>query len=405
MTTPPTGKNPVVEPSPVEAPTAAATGRALGLRIRQQETLAELGVLALQGPPLDELLDRTARLTAEGLEADFCKVMEFLPSENKLLVRAGVGWGEGVVGRAKIDADLASPAGFALRTRKPVISNHLENEERFKTPELLTSYGIRRAMNVILQGDGAPFGVLEVDAKSEGDFAETDIAFLQGAANLLGMAIERERRERRLTAALERQQVLLQEIHHRVKNSLQLVSSMLNLQAGNGTDPELQRQLRDASNRVLAIARAHERLYKDDDVATLDIGAYLREVCGDLNLSSSSCTVEVSTVEGVRLATDRAIPLVLIAIELITNAVKYAYPDGNDGKILVTLTRREEGELVLTVADDGVGLASDFSVREARGLGMRIVRALAEQLGADLQVRSRHPGAEFALVLPIETGG
>ena len=390
---------------PDDTHAAPGMGRALRLRIRQQEILSELGVFALQGPSLDDLLQRTAELTAEGLEAEFCKVMEFLPGENRLLVRAGVGWGEGIVGFAKVDADLASPAGFALRTGKPVISNHLENEERFKTPELLVRYGIRRAMNVILEGDRAPFGVLEVDARSDGDFAESDIAFLQGAANLLGMAIERDRRERRLNAALERQQVLLKEIHHRVKNSLQLVSSMLNLQAGNGVDPEVQAQLREASSRVLAIARAHERLYKDEDVATLDLGSYLSDVCEDLNLSSPGCIVDVSAADGVRLATDRAIPLVLIATELITNAVKYAYPGEQKGTIRATLTRRDERHLVITVADDGVGLPAEFDVYNARGLGMRIVTGLAGQLGADLQVRTRRPGCKFVLTVPVRSVG
>jgi GAF domain-containing protein len=78
-----------------------------------------------------------------------------------------------VVGNATVGADLASPAGYALRTGKPVISNHLENEQQFRTPELLVEHGIRRAMNVILQGDGSPFGVLEVDSQSEGEFSET----------------------------------------------------------------------------------------------------------------------------------------------------------------------------------------------------------------------------------------
>ena len=117
-------------------------------------------------------------------------------------------------------ADLESPAGFALSTGKPVISNHLENEDRFRTPELLVEHGIRRAMNVILQGDGSPFGVLEVDSRSEGEFGEYDVAFLQGAANILGMAIEQLRYQRKLQAALDRHQVLLKEINHRVKNSL-----------------------------------------------------------------------------------------------------------------------------------------------------------------------------------------
>ena len=150
---------PVVEKPPSDGQ-PDVTLRALQQRIRQQEILAELGVIALQGASFGELLSRTAQLTAEGLRAEFCKVLEHMPDRNCLLVRAGVGWGPGVVGVATIGADLASPAGFALRTGKPVISNHLENEERFRTPEILAEHGIYRAMNVILQGDGSPFGVL-----------------------------------------------------------------------------------------------------------------------------------------------------------------------------------------------------------------------------------------------------
>jgi hypothetical protein len=116
---------PVIEPSNGGAATVDVTTRALYLRIRQQEILAELGVQALQGKLLFDLLDQTARLTAEGMEAEFCKVLEYLPAENRFLVRAGVGWQEGIVGVATIGADLESPSGFALRTGKPVISNHL----------------------------------------------------------------------------------------------------------------------------------------------------------------------------------------------------------------------------------------------------------------------------------------
>ena len=150
----------------------------------------------------------------------------------------------------RVGADLASPAGYALHTGKPVISNHLENEERFRTPELLVEHGIRRAMNVILQGDGTPFGVLEVDSRSEGEFSEHDIAFLQGAANILGMAIEQQQYQRKLQTALERHEILLKEVNHRVKNSLQVVSSMLSLQAKAAGDPLLTARLAEASLRI-----------------------------------------------------------------------------------------------------------------------------------------------------------
>src|SRR5258708_31174947 len=135
---------------------------ALHHRVRQQEILAELGVGALQGPGFDQLLGDTARLTAEGLRTEFCKVLEYIPAENRLLVRSGVGWEPGVVGVVSIGADLASPAGFALKTGRPVISNHLDIEERFRTAEILVRHGIHRPMNVILHGDGTPFAVLDV---------------------------------------------------------------------------------------------------------------------------------------------------------------------------------------------------------------------------------------------------
>src|SRR5580692_11681581 len=117
-------KEPVVEPVPSDGRSEEFTARALRQRIRQQELLAELGVLALQRTSFIGMLDHTARMKAEGLDTEYCKVLEYLPAENRLRVRAGVGWEQGIVGSATVGADLGSPAGYALRTGKPVISNH-----------------------------------------------------------------------------------------------------------------------------------------------------------------------------------------------------------------------------------------------------------------------------------------
>jgi two-component sensor histidine kinase len=313
-----------------------------------------------------------------------------------------VGWQAGIVGVATVGADLESPSGFALRTGKPVISNHLENEQRFRTPELLLEHGIRRAMNVILQGDGSPYGVLEVDSRSEGEFSEHDIAFLQGAANILGMAIERSRYERNLKTALDRHQVLLKEISHRIKNSLQIVSSMLHLQASTAEDDGVIAQLADASSRVSAVGRAYERLAYDADVENIDLRAYLQAVCADAINASSNCKLHFDGADGIWLYADRAISLALIVNELVTNAVKHAFSNDREGHIFVRLDRQDANTALVSVRDDGIGLPPNFDLSVSKKLGLRIVTALATQLGADISRTPQAEGNEFVVLVPCE---
>ena len=396
-------KEPVVERQSGNDQSDNLAGRALRLRIRQQELLAELGVLALQGTSFIEMLNHAARATAEGLGAEYCKVMEYMPTENRLLVRAGVGWDEGVVGHATVGADLASPAGYALRTGKPVISNHLQNEQRFRTPELLVEHGIRRAMNVILQGDGSPFGVLEVDSRSEGEFSEQDIAFLQGAANILGMAIEQQQYQRKLQAALERHQILLKEVNHRVKNSLQVVSSMLYLQASDAGDPVLSDRLNEASTRISAVGRAYERLAYNADYESIGLASYLREVIDDLETAVAPCKVQLEVPEEIQFAADRAILVALIINELVLNAGKHAYPNSAGGSIWVRVVQKDNDLVQISVRDEGVGLPAGFDPLASKRLGSRLINALAKQLGAELTRPFSAIGTNFALLIPLDS--
>jgi two-component sensor histidine kinase len=382
-------KKPIVEQKPDNGQSDDLNGRALRVRIRQQELLAELGVLALQGTSFIEMLNHTARVTAEGLGAEYCKVMEYIPAETRLLVRAGIGWGEGVVGHATVGADLASPAGYALRTGKPVISNHLENEQRFRTPELLMEHGIRRAMNVILQGDGSPF-------------SEKDIAFLQGAANILGMAIEQQQYQRKLQAALARHQILLKEVNHRVKNSLQVVSSMLHLQASAVGDPALSDRLNEASTRISTVGRAYERLAYNADYENIDLVSYLREVIDDLETAVAPCKVRLEAPEEIQFAADRAILVALVINELVLNAGKYAYPNSSGGLIWVRLIRIEKNLILVSVRDEGAGLPAGFDPATSKRLGTRLINALAKQLGAELTRPVSIIGTNFTLLIPLD---
>ena len=401
MTPPSDDGTPIVEPKPDDQPDDPIS-RALRQRIRQQELLAELGVLALQGASFMDMLNHTARMTAEGLGAEYCKVLEYIAAENRFLVRAGVGWNEGVIGTATVGADLASPAGFALRTGKPVISNHLEHEQRFRTPELLVEHSIRRAMNVILQGDGSPYGVLEVDSRSEGEFGEHDIAFLQGAANLLGMAIEQQRSQRKLQAALDRHQVLLNEVNHRVKNSLQVISSMLQLQAKAVSDPELGERLIEASARITTVGRAYERLAYNADYENIDLVAYLREVIADLEVAVAPCKVELDATGEIQFAADRAILVALVINELVLNAGRHAYRDGPAGSIWVRVTQAGQNAVSVSVRDEGAGLPAQFDPATSRRLGSRLVTALSKQLGAELTWPAAAKGTNFTLLVPLK---
>jgi two-component sensor histidine kinase len=261
-------------------------------------------------------------------------------------------------------------------------------------------------MNVILQGDGAPYGVLEVDSRSEGEFGQDNIAFLQGAANILGMAIERQRYERRLKDALERHQILHKEIAHRVKNSLQIVMSMLHLQASSSHNDALAKHLAEASSRVSAVGRAYDRLAYDESVESIALDAYLKDVCDDAIRSIPDCRLDYAADSRIRIDVDRAIPIALIANELITNAAKHAFSKVSaQGRIGVRLTKAADATISLLVEDKGPGLPADFDMANSTGLGMRVVTALTKQLGGDIAHRSGKNGTGFTLSIPSSRSG
>ncbi len=308
----------------------------LEARLHQQAILSAFGVEALRGTDLDLLLQRATVLCAQGMGAEFCKALEYLRGEDTLLVRAGVGWKADVIGHATVGADLASPAGFALKTGRPVISNHLAAETRFRTPQLMADYGIRRAINVLIENRDGAFGVLEVDDSRDGMFEEADIAFMQGFANLLGSAIERHRTEELLRAALARQDLLAREMSHRVKNSLAIVASLLTLQARqNEGEPAVLAALQDARSRVEAIAGVHDQLWRQGGIedsgageavpGEIDLAPFLDKLV--VNLASGAPTHRLTCVaEPQKLSADLAIPIGLLVNELVTNSLKYAYP-------------------------------------------------------------------------------
>nr|AGU09810.1 Histidine kinase [uncultured organism] len=370
----------------------------LQYRLQQQSVLAKFGIEALRARDLQPMLQRAVELCAEGMRSRFCKFLEHAADENVLLVRNGVGWREGVVGGTEMRADLGSPAGYAYHTGEPVISNHLENETRFRTPAFMADHHIRRAINVLVEAGGRRFGVLEVDSPDEGKFEASDLAFMQGFANLIGVAIERQEAERRLNDALEHQELLTREASHRVKNSLAMVSGLLNLQMQADPDERIVRLLGDAQARITAIAQAHDRLWRGEQVGivALDdlIGGIVDHLREQAPLHGISCDIA-----RVHISADAAIPIGLLVTELVTNAIKYAYAEG--GAIEVSIAT-SAGELHLAVCDHGAGLPAEFDLKAAsrQSLGMRMIFSLAKQLRGELRYEDAAPGTRAALTFP-----
>ncbi|NOG74076.1 histidine kinase dimerization/phosphoacceptor domain -containing protein [Roseicella sp. DB1501] len=360
-------------------------------RLRQQRLIAEFGVFALREPALQPALDRAAHCVVEGLGCPFAKVLEHLPAENRLLVRAGVGWRPGVVGTATVGGDLESPAGYALHTGQPVLSNHLDGESRFRTPALMAEHGVRRAINVVVRGDGASFGVLEADSTDRGEFCADDIHFLQALANTLAVAIEREAARRE---AGRQQELLLREIHHRVKNSLQLVQSTLSLQARFEAEPA-RTHLEEAAARVKTIAAVHDRLYRGSSLGEIEMSVYLEGLIADLRASladtAQGCGIDLVGADRDTWPADDAPAFGLVVTELITNALKYG-----KGTVRVRF-RRLERAAELSVEDNGPGFPPDFDPRCSRGLGMRVVAALAKPPRAAVEIDRAAPGGRVVV--------
>jgi two-component sensor histidine kinase len=368
----------------------------LAYRLRQQRVVAEFGYVALKTHDVGELLQEATRLCAEGMSSRFTKYLRHLGHGAGFLVEAGVGWNEGVVGRATVGDDLESPAGYAFHTGQAVISNHLSNEERFRTPSLLAEHGITRALNVIIQCDRKRYGVLEVDSPNEGRFDEADLAFMEGLAAILGVALQREEREEQLRDALRHQEVLTQESSHRVKNSLSIVAGLLAMQARTSSE-EAARALRDAGHRVQTIASVHDRLWRNNAVHVVPLRSFLVDLCQQLQATTSEVTVDCEA-DDVQIRTEQAVTIGLLVNELVTNAVKYAF-DGGSGTVRVKV-RRAEDRLLLEVADQGRGLPADFDPAATSSLGARLISSLSRQLGGEPEWKSSKAGTSFSLTFP-----
>ncbi|MDZ7261537.1 MAG: ATP-binding protein, partial [candidate division KSB1 bacterium] len=220
---------------------------------------------------------------------------------------------------------------------------------------------------------------------------------------------ERKQAEDQIKASLKEKELLLKEIHHRVKNNLQVISSLLNLQAGYIKDTQALELFQESQNRIKSMALIHEKLYRSQNLAKIDFKEYIHNLTNYLFRSYrafSNNIVPKIKVDNIYLGIDTAIPCGLIINELVSNAMKHAFPAGKTGKIWInfsaTTNRRHSDKLVLSVRDNGVGFPRDLDFRNTESLGLQLVNTLTKQLKGTIEL-DRSRGTKFKITFPEPT--
>jgi two-component sensor histidine kinase len=254
-------------------------------------------------------------------------------------------------------------------------------------------------------------GAVDYVIKASGrDFFDLLRSALDQALRQLSMSREAEAAAReiheaneRLEALVAQQQILMREVNHRVANSLQIIASLVRMQAGSLEDDTAREALRDTQHRIEAIMQVHRRLYTSSDVEVVEMDKYLEGLVAELEQSMAAAGHQhqiTVRAEPVTIPTDKAVSVGVIVTELVTNAYKYAYPPGQTGPIRVGLNRAGADLIELGVEDDGVGIPSVLAQR-GTGLGQKVIRAMASGLGSEIVVDPAHRGTRVSIAFSL----
>lgn len=290
---------------------------------------------------------------------------------------------------------------FVIRTQQMVLLDDASTSNDFSGDPYLSARRCRSVLCLPLIKQAELIGLLYLENDlSAGVFTPSRVAVLRLLASTAAVSVQ--------NATLEEKESLLKEVHHRVKNNLQLISSLLNLQASRVDDPAVAELFAESRNRVRSMALVHENLYRAGNFARVPMLAHLQSLCAqlvrayDMQARSAALVVEGDDVQ---LDLDRAISCGLITNELVSNAMKHAFPPSRrGGRVVVAMRLEKGGRLALSVSDDGIGLPEDIDVADAPSLGLQLVHDLSLQLNGRLAV-SREGGTSFTITFDLGEQG
>lgn len=269
-----------------------------------------------------------------------------------------------------------------------------------KTSEFTESYlkplGITSMLDVPIWQRGKLFGVLchehVGDKKRKWSFEDQDFAV--AIANLISRYLESNQRqmaEDEIKKSLNEKEILLREIHHRVKNNMQIIISLLNLQSNYLKDEKTKDVFKESQNRVKSMSMVHEMLYRSPDLDNIQLRDYMQKLINTLinSYTTSSKRIKVFTqIEDIQMGIDTAIPLGLIINELISNSLKHAFKDDGEGELRIT-AESKGGDYLIAVSDNGVGFPDDINFYRTKSLGLQLVNTLVNQITGEIKLETR----------------
>ncbi|HKB85077.1 MAG TPA: MASE1 domain-containing protein [Ignavibacteriaceae bacterium] len=373
----------------------------LQLKINQQKSISELGLSSVSGNNISDIFKDAMRILYETLSVDYIKILKLLPGDKELLLLDGRGWTEELPGNAIIPADADSHAGYTLASKEPVIISDFSKETRFLKPSLFSDDGVKSGISCIVHGKDKPFGVLGAYSRDKKVFSTDDVYFFQSVANIIGMAAERFAYEEQLLSSLREKQILIKEIHHRVKNNLQIISSLLNLQESYINDVKIQQMFRKSKNRINSMALVYKMLHNNEDLSRINFKNYMKELSEAILASFSTQIIECNiTSDEVYLEPDQVTNLGLILNEIISNSIKYAFDNSKQGIISIKMSI-DGTNAELEVRDNGKGLPEHFDIRSTTTLGMQLITNLTRQVPGELKIENDH-GTKYTITFKIK---
>jgi len=380
------------------------------------QALQEAADVVSQTLDLDQVLDRILEQVEQVVEGDTFNIM-LVKGDFARVVRSrgydqlGV---EEEIASLYMSISQYPTLVQMVETGKPIVVPDTAND-----PNWIPVQGwewLRSYVSAPIRVAGQTIGFLNVDRTRPAQFGPADAELLAAFAHHAATALEnarlyeqaqqeiseRKRAEETTKASLAEKEVLLKEIHHRVKNNLQVISSLLYLQSKRIGDPETLDMFQDSQHRVRSMALVHERLYQTEDLAQVNAAEYIQTLASYLFRSYQVRTGQIRlevNVGDVALGIDTAVPCGLLINELVSNSLKHAFPNGREGMIFVDLNLTSDGNYLLAVSDDGVGLPDDSDPADNKSLGLQLVNALVGQLEGTIDLDTSK-GTRFEILFP-----